>query len=104
VRRRAEVDSPDGERYSVAVRRSNAIGYNPVGLVWSFVRWAWRFGRWTVEVNRHVPWAEYRTTMLPYAFHWYGSAMSQEAAGIEFERVVQAIRSGQWPDAAYNAR
>lgn len=101
MRRQAEVDAPDGEHYVITVRRSNPYGANVVAIAWWFIRWAWRFGRWTVQVDRRVPWAEYRHTLLPYAFHWYGPAMGEAEALIEFDRVVAAITSGHWPDPSY---
>ena len=103
VKRTVEVGAPDGERYIVTMRRWNGIGIGPVAWLALFVRWAWRFGRWTVEVNRRVPASEYTGQLLPYAFHWHGPRLSEEQAEVEFDRVAAAIRAGQWPDPAYHS-
>ena len=101
MKQTAEVDAPDGEHYVVVVRRWNPFGTGPIAWASLLVRWAWKFGRWTVEVNRRVPASEYRSRLLPYAFRWHGGPMSEQEAEAEFSRVMTAIRMGHWPDPHY---
>jgi hypothetical protein len=94
---RDQVCSPNAENYVVSFRRWNPAGLHPIALLIVFLRWLWRFGRWSVEVDRSMSSAELRRDWPPSAFRWSSGPMDEQAARDEFKRVTVLIREGCWP-------